>query len=162
MFLRASDCPPARSDGVSPLSSLAHLTRGRPTPHPRRRRFLDEKHPLEPPNVAVVEQSADHAIWDMACALCIELMAGREKEPIIEPVNICRHAGTDKGSGLEHRGTGEAAVRMTIVQPKEPHVPNLAPGIYGRESGTLSLCRATIEQFRQLCEINRLLPRLAR
>ena len=117
---------------------------------------------MEPPEVAIVEQPTDHALWNLARALCIELTAGRESEPIIEPVNSCCHAGTDERRGLEHRGIGEAAVRMTIVQPKERHIPNLAPSISSREGGTLSLCRAVIEQFRQLCKIDRLLPRLAR
>jgi len=73
MFLHASDVRP-----LDPMSSLAHLTRGRPTLHRRRRRFLDEKHPLERPDLTIVEQPANHALWDIACALCIELMAGRE------------------------------------------------------------------------------------
>jgi hypothetical protein len=147
---------------VSPLSSVADLTCGRPTPHRRCRRFLDEKHPLEPPDVAIVEQPTDHALWDIARALCIEFMAGGEAEPIIEPVNSCCHAGADERRRLDHRGTGEAAVRMTIIQPKESHTPNLAPGISGLEGGKLSLRRTAVEQFRQLCEIDRLLPRLAR
>ncbi len=115
---------------------------------------------MEPPEVAIVEQPTDHALWNLARALCIELTAGRESEPIIEPVNSCCHAGTDERRSLDHRGTGEAAVRMTIVQPKERHIRNLAPDISGREGGKLSLRRAAIEQFRQSCEIDRHLARL--
>jgi len=36
---------------------------------------------LEPPEVAIVEQPTDHALWNLARALCVELMAGREYEP---------------------------------------------------------------------------------
>ena len=127
-----------------------------------RQRFLGHEGLLQPTEIAIVEQPTDHALWNLAHGLCVELEAGREYEPVVKPVNICRHAGADKRRSLDHRGTGEAAVRMTIFQPKERHIPNLAPSISGREGGTLSLCRAVIEQFRQLCEIDRLLPRLAR
>ena len=141
--------------GSSRLPARADLDRWR-------RRFLGHEDVLQPAEIAIVEQPTNHALWNLARGFCIEFVAGHEVEPIIEPVNRCRHAGADERRGLNHRGTGKAAFRMTIVQPKERHIPNLAPSISGREGGTLSLCRAVIEQFRQLCEIDRLLPRLAR
>ena len=113
---------------------------------------------MQPTDIEIVEQPTDHVLRDLMRARVVELVAGREYEPIIEPVNSCRHAGTDKRRGLNHRGTGEAAVRMTIFQPKERHIPNLAPVISGREGGKLSPRRAAIEQFRQPCEIERHLP----
>ena len=81
------------------------------------RRFLHEDL-LQSTEIAIVEQPTDHALWNLAPALRIELMAGREYEPIIEPVDNCCHAGADERRSLEHRGTGETAVRMTIVQQK--------------------------------------------
>jgi hypothetical protein len=91
--------------------------------------------------VPLVEQSVDHALWNLACGLCVELEAGREYEPIVEPVNICRHAGADKCRSLDHRGTGEAAIRMTIFQPKERHTPNLAPRHFRSGGVIVSRCR---------------------
>jgi hypothetical protein len=121
-----------RPDG----SSLAHPTRCLPTTHRRRRRFLGHEGLLQSTEVATVEQPTDHALWNLARGLCVELEAGREYEVIIEPVNSCRHAGTDKRRSLDHRGNGEVAVRITIFQPKEGHMPNLAPGISGREASS--------------------------
>jgi hypothetical protein len=48
-------------------------------------------------------------------------MAGREFQPIIEPVHRCRDAGADERRRLDHHGAGKATARMTIVQQKERH-----------------------------------------
>jgi hypothetical protein len=97
---------------------------------------------LQPTEVAIVEQPTDHALWNLARGFCIEFVAGHEVEPIIEPVNRCRHAGADERRGLNHRGTGKAAFRMTIVQPKERHISNLALAFpVGRAASCHSVAR---------------------
>jgi len=52
-------------------------------PHRWRRRFLLEDHALKPPQIAIVEQTADHRLRDLARALGIEHVAGCEVEPVI-------------------------------------------------------------------------------
>jgi hypothetical protein len=120
---------------------------------------------LQPPKIAIVEQSTDHVLRDLLRARVVKFVAGREYEPVIEPVNSCRHAGDDKRRSFDHRGTGEAAVRITIFQPKERHISNLAPGISGRKASSCpavgcAFIPVLLEQLRQFSEIERHLPRL--
>jgi len=151
---------PARSDGVSPLSSLAYLTRGRPTSHRWRQRFLGHESLLQPTEIAIVEQPTDHVLRDLIRARVVELVAGCEFEPIIEPVNCCHHTGADESRSLNHRGTGEAAIRMTVVQPKERHISNLAPAFpVGRAASCHSVARP-LNSSVQLGEIERHMARL--
>jgi hypothetical protein len=90
-----------------------------PTLHRRRGRLLGHEGLLQPTDIEIVEQPTDHVLRDPMRAPVVEFMAGREYEPIIEPVNSCCHAGTYERRSIDHHGTGEPAVRMTIIQPKE-------------------------------------------
>jgi hypothetical protein len=72
--------------GSSRLPARADLNRWR-------RRFLGHEDVLQPAEIAIVEQPTNHALWNLARGFCIEFVAGHEVEPIIEPVNRCRHAG---------------------------------------------------------------------
>jgi len=40
---------------------------------------------LQPPEVAVVEQPADHLLWDLGGARLVQLLATSEVEPFVEP-----------------------------------------------------------------------------
>src|SRR5713101_8208267 len=130
---------------VRSLSLFAHPARGLRAPQRWCRRLLGaEEHPGELPQLAIIKQPAQHVRWDLKRALLVKLMAGREFEPIIEPVYRCRHAGADERRGLDHHDAGKAAGRMTIVQPEERHIPRYSAGMPGREGGKLSSCRAAI------------------
>jgi len=47
----------------------------------------------------------------------IKLVAGHEVEPIIEPVNRCRHAGHQRRR-LYHHQPGKAAVTVALLTPR--------------------------------------------
>ncbi|SRR5258707_273454 len=124
---------------VCSLSLFAHPTRGLRAPQ-RSCRWLRgaNEHPGELPHLTIIKQPAQRVRWDLKRTLLIKLMTRREFEPIIEPVHRCRHAGADERGRLDHHRAGKETARMTIVQPKERHIRNVALGMPDREGGKLS------------------------
>jgi hypothetical protein len=84
-------------------------------------RFLGRDGPLQPANIAVVEQPADHVRRNLTRTLGINLVGAREVEPLIGPGHLRFHAGVKVRVGLDHyyaSETVETAVGMAIIQPE--------------------------------------------
>jgi hypothetical protein len=106
-------------------SSFAHSTRGRRTPHRRPRRFPEHDGLLQPADVAVVEEPADHSYRDLPPAL--KLVDAREVKPSIGPRHRRFHAGVNVRIGLNHYYASEPAVGVAVIQPVQGHRRNVMP-----------------------------------
>jgi hypothetical protein len=60
------------------------------------------------PQIAVVEQPARHIRGDLACAVLIKLMPGRELEPIVGTRQRSLEAGVDQIAGIHNHNAGSA------------------------------------------------------
>jgi hypothetical protein len=49
---------------------------------------------MQPTEVAVIEQSPDHALWDLDCARVIDRAAASKVQFPIEPEHCSLHPGT--------------------------------------------------------------------
>ena len=74
---------------------------------------------LQPANIAVVEQPADHVLRNLTRTFGIKLMGAREVEPPIGPGHLRFHAGVKRRGRLDHYNaskTVETAVGVAIIQ----------------------------------------------
>jgi hypothetical protein len=74
---------------------------------------------MQIPEIAVIEKPADHVRWDLACALRIKLVPGRELKPSISTRQRSHKASMEKAVGLDYDHAGSAMVRITVGQPEE-------------------------------------------
>jgi hypothetical protein len=91
------------------------------------RRLLLDEHPVKPPKIAVIDKRADHVLRDLACALLIKPVPGRELKTAIGASQRSLETSMEKAVGVvDHGDTGRAAIRMAVGQPEEGHPFNLA------------------------------------
>jgi hypothetical protein len=101
-------------------------------------RFLGRDGPLQPANIAVVEQPADHVRRNLTRTLGIKLMGARES-PRSAPDTSAVRVGLDHYYASE---PVEMAVGMAIIQPERRHGPKCSARYPDREGVTLSPSRA--------------------
>jgi hypothetical protein len=104
-----------RSLGVAQAPGASSFTRRSPCDRPaRHRRFGGRDCSLEPAEVGITEQLADHARRNLFPDLGVELMGACEVKAIIQPEHRSLHPGDNGSRGLEHDDAGEAAIVMAI------------------------------------------------
>ena len=91
---------------------------------------------LQPADVAVVEEPADHGYRDLPPAL--KLVDAREVEPPIGPRHRRFYAGVKVRVGLDYDCASEATVKVSVIQPVQGHGPDVMPATPpGRAARTL-------------------------
>ena len=96
------------------------------------RRLLFEKHPLQLPEIAMIEKPADHVRRDLRGADRVKLMPGHEFESSIGTRQRSFETRVEKVARFFHDHAG--AIRMVVRQPEEGHGLSLAfrPSIFRR------------------------------
>jgi hypothetical protein len=78
------------------------------------------------PEIAVAEKPTDHVRRDLAGALRINLVPGRELKTAIGASQRSFETSMEKAVGVDYGDTGSAAVRIAIGQPEEGHRSSLS------------------------------------
>jgi hypothetical protein len=97
------------------------------------------------PKIALVEKPTDHVRRDLACALQIKLVPGRELKPSIGACQRSLETSMEKAVGIDHDQASSAAIRMAVGNPEELRWFGLAchAASIGRELGRFNVVDET-------------------